>query len=1091
MAVRRYAFLYFAVLCVGANSGRAQVTISGSITGVVTDTSGAVIAGATVTATNINTQVSTSTVTNSTGLYTIYSLIPGTYTVAVEQTGFSKFVRENVVVSVDTVVRVDATLKVGPVTQQVTVSGAAPMLKTDKADVSLTISDNNIEKLPVLGRNFTRLVALAPGASYDSGQLFSHPENAGEDYRVSVNGQYAGNSYRQLDGVDNNETIQGLSMVVAPADAVQELKLTTSNYDAEFGQVSGAVIQVSTKSGTNDFHGSLFEFYRSNGMFARNPFSEPVKPASFVWHQFGGSAGGPIRKDKLFFFGDFQGMRSSLGGSSLYTSPLQAFRSGDFSSLAKTNPIYDPMTGNPDGTGRTQFLNNIIPPGRIDPAAANLLALVPPPTDSTKTDDNYTVSRPGSFDQNQFDSRIDYNVSSKSRLFGRYSLFRSSFYTDNVFGPIAGGPPVGGIPNSGQSSTQSQALSVGYSRTFSPSLLTDVRFGLGRLRIDEYQLDKGLNTMDKVGIPGVNMGTIYTTGSAQFDISGPVSSFSMGDFGLPFLERETSIDVVNNWTKAVGNHSFKWGADIKKAFANRTDKNGRGDFGFSQNLTGNPAVPGSGLGLASFLLGLTSGYTRNVTTDIRQEKQWRDGIYAQDTWAVNRNLSLMLGVRWNYFSPIFSGPPGSISNLDTNLGVALVNTSSSKYVGVEPVHNEFDPRIGLTYRVNSNTVVRAGYGRSHAIDVYGAQFGTQAAVYPIVQSQSFSQTTQFTPISFTLSDGPPALPPLPSVPANGQVPFPDGTFMVYPGTGPFPHTYVDSWNLAIQHMLGSHTTVELAYVGNVGRDEWSGRDANAAVPGPGPLNPRKPFYNQFGWTQYLLLRRAMLSSDYNGLQARIQKNFSNGFSAVSTFAWSKSIDQGTFGTMNWFDMRSDFGPSDNNRDLVSTTAFTWELPFGPGKPIGANATGIARQLIGGWSVNGIVNLESGAYFTPVMGDNSSLSSPTVTLRPDRNGSGDVPNPTRNLWFDPTAFTRPAPFVYGNSGRNILRGPGLAVTDLSLFKGVKLTERINLELRWETFNTFNRTNMSNPATAIDTSVAGQITSTAYPMRRMQIGAHLAW
>lgn len=537
-------------------------------------------------------------------------------------------------------------------TTAVEVTGQAPILQTDSVEVSQDIEGHQVDALPTFGRNVSRLSLLGPGAVMPGGQLDLHPENAGEDFNVNFNGASPNNNSHLLDGVENTEVVQGYSVLVPAQDSVQEVKVTSSNYDAEYGRVGGGVIQITTKSGTNALHGSAFEYYRSAGFNAANPFTEPNGPPGNVWNQFGGSLGGKIKEDKLFFFGDYQGMRNHLATSSLYTTPLDAFRSGDFSSLAATNPIFDPATGNPDGTGRTQFqcngVLNKICPNRLSAAAQNLLKLLPEPKNPAATDLNYTISRPATFGQNQFDTRVDYLVTPKTVVFGKYAYFKADFFTDNVFGAAGGGPPLGGAVNSGNSFTKSQSVMLNYQHTFSPSLLHDFRFSLSRENIQELQLDSANpNAATQAGIPNINLGTIYTAGLPQFDIGGPVGPFSMGDFGLPFFEKETNVEFFDNWTKTYGRHSFKFGADIEKFFGIRSDTSGRGDFTFSQNLTANPAAPNSGLGMASFLLGLNASYTRRITLVQPQEKQWRLAFYGQAPGRftqVDRSVGFAMGL---------------------------------------------------------------------------------------------------------------------------------------------------------------------------------------------------------------------------------------------------------------------------------------------------------------------------------------------------------------------------------------------------------------------------------------------------------------
>src|SRR5580692_6644038 len=451
-----------------------QTAVTGGIEGNVTDVTGAAISGATVEATNVADAVTQKTVTNNDGAYRFPSVIPGTYTVTVTKQGFAQFVRGATRIDVGIAVRVDAKLPVGGATSKVEVTGEAPLLQTDSPEVSETIHSTEISALPTFGNNITRLSLLAPGVSMPSGQLDLHPENAGEDFNLNVNGAAPNANGHLLDGVENTEAIQGLSIIVVPNDSVQEVKLATSDYDAEYGKVAGGLWQVTTKSGTSAFHGSLFENYRTSGFNAADHFTEPTGIPRNIWNQFGGSVGGPVIKDKVFFFGDYQGMRNNLFASGNETVPIDAFRTGDFSSVAAIDPIYDPATGNPDGTGRTQIqcngVLNVICPGRLSSAAKNLLARLPEPT-SAGYSANYQIARPATFDQDQFDTRGDYFVTSKTVVFGKFSYFQASFNTPTAYGVAGGGPPLGGVgvANAGLSADHDKSLMFDYQHTFSPS----------------------------------------------------------------------------------------------------------------------------------------------------------------------------------------------------------------------------------------------------------------------------------------------------------------------------------------------------------------------------------------------------------------------------------------------------------------------------------------------------------------------------------------------------------------------------------------------------------------------------------------------
>ncbi len=578
---------------------------------------------------------------------------------------------------------------------------------------------------------------------------------------------------------------------------------------------------------------------------------------------------------------------------------------------------------------------------------------------------------------------------------------------------------------------------VDYQHTFSPSLLTNARFAFSRINISELQLDSNLDTATTVGIPNINLGTVYTTSVPQFSISDPVTPFAMGDFGLPFFETESDFQFYNNWSKTVGRHSFKFGGDVEKFFGRRTDVSGRGAFNFAQSLTGLNQTcnagpcPTTGSGLAAFELGLSSNFGRDITLVQPQEKQWRWAFYGQDNWRVTPRLTLLLGLRWDYSTPIFSQNGKNIGNLDLNTGNVLLTNLAGKYAGVTTSKTEFSPRVGMSYRLMKDTVIRGGFGRSYFNNPDGAGFGTQGCCYPIKESQSDAGPNPFASVPYTLDQGPGLPAPLPPYPANGQLPL-GNLSDIFPGVGPYPHSYNDSYNVTVEHAFPYEITMSVAYVGNHGRHLWDNVDVNAPVPGPnvgGSFDPNRPYFAKFGWTNSETQRNNQLAgypemkSNYNSLQARVEKRFHAGLYIMSNFTWDKSLDLGTFGPQNIFNFASNYGNSDATRPWAWISAFNWELPFGRGRMFANSMSRAADAAIGGWAFSGIVNLEAGQYFTPTLADASSLNS-TIGLRPDRIGSGTVPHPNRFEWFNPNDFTAvPTPFTYGNSGRNILEEPG--------------------------------------------------------------------
>jgi hypothetical protein len=456
----------------------------------------------------------------------------------------------------------------------------------------------------------------------------------------------------------------------------------------------------------------------------------------------------------------------------------------------------------------------------------------------------------------------------------------------------------------------------------------------------------------------------------------------------------------------------------------------------------------------------------------------------------------MIGLRWDYITPIYTPSGQSVGNLNLNTGNVELTNLAGKYAGVSTLKTEFSPRVGASYQLRTNTVIRGGYGRSYFLNPYGASFGTEGCCWPIKQSQAFSPETAYAALPFTLDQGPGLPAPLPPYPANGLIPLPNGFSQIFPGTGTYPHSYNDGWNVTWQQMFGREVSLSIAYVGNVGRNLWDNIDVNAPIPGPGPFDPRRPYFSKFGWTTSQTQRNNQLNgypelkSNYNSLQASVQKRFGSSLNLISNFTWAKSLDEGTFGPQNIFNFASNYGNSDAVRPFSWITAAVWNLPFGHGQPFASDLNRAANALVGGWILSGIFNYEGGFYFTPTLANSASLNS-TIGLRPNRNGSGMVSNPNRFLWFNPADFSVPAPYVYGDSGRNILLGPRFSSTDLSLQKMFAFNERIHLELKWDAFNAFNHTNLQNPNASVDTSTAGQITGIVDFRRRMQIGAQLTF
>lgn len=1140
----------------------------GTIIGTVTDPSGAEVPDAKVTIVNVDKGFSQTTTANSSGFYSVTNLIPGNYKVTVEGKGFKTFVQNNLPVIVGTSTTLNVTLEIGAVGETITVNAAPPLMETDRASVETDLSSRQVESLPILDRNFTQLELLLPGAAKMPWQ-HAEGENPQDGVQINNNGQLFSGTNFMIDGMDNTDPVLGIIMVNPPVDSVEEVTATGSNFDPEFSQAGGSVIQVETKSGTNAFHGSAFEFNRINNFEARDPFTQQPIPVpttgispgcslysstkntelcfpSTHWNQFGGSLGGPIRKDKLFVFGYYQGTRRRIGSSVLTRVPTAGEAAGDLSGLGVA--IYDPATGNPDGTGRTQFVSfpsgananslctnpagclNMIPTSRISPQAANLLKLLPGPTLTNVTGgaNNFTGSGVQTYDTNEPGVRVDYVQNSNLRYFGHYAYGGYHLNTPGAF-QTAGGPGFTGFNGEGITNARNQNGVGGLNYTLSPTMLADFRFGVTKYRVFLSSPDATQQLATQAGLAGLNFANRPDTWGLPDVNVNSTGGFQMGyQCNCPLNEQDLEYQGVTNWTKVMGNHRFKVGADIRRRRNKRlpSDQHRAGVYAFDPGVTalccdaqGNPI---GGLGEASFLLGDPSQFNRfSQISTTQQDVQWSMYYYGEDTWRLTSKLTLNYGLRWDTWFADESLNAGQGGRYDVSTNTVYIPGVVSQSGGVQTPYHNFSPRLGIAYALNPKTVVRTGWGRSYFEGTFGWTFNTLAAdVYPSIVNQSIPAPNAFAPINFgpmptgctsPLCVGPPA-PVFPTTPSNGRLSLPDGI-----GTSNIPTNlqipYVDSYNLSVERAVFKDATLSLGYVGNVGRDLNGGWNLNAPVPGPGSFTSRQPLFTltpgvpwskAFGLTQDLFNKCDCESSSYNALQAKFVKRFSANYSLLTSYTWSKTLDYGEFGTeSNQYNYRVDHGPAVFDRASIFTLGHTVLLPFGHGQRWGSNAVGWLNVLLGGWQWTGVTTAESGLPFS-VTENNTSLNTFDMTLRPDRAGnpfSGSCSNGltarSANCWFNPGAFSTPAPFTFGNTSRNSLRGPGLFDADWGLHKNFKLTEKFSLLFSWDVFNAFNHPNLQNPDNNISDARAGVISdivplsNTSLGMRTQQLGLHFTW
>jgi outer membrane receptor protein involved in Fe transport len=1104
----RMAFLCGLVLVslsFGAPSRGYGQAVWGAITGYVTDPGGAAVPNAEVTVTGESTGVATSVVADSAGFYNVTHLNSGQYSLAVRASGFEGFVREHLLVTVGATIRVDTPLKVGSAAETVTVTAAPPILNTEKTDVNARFDSQMVDSFPTVGNNVTQLYSLVPGVLSDTFQMGTG-ENPQGTNRTYVNGVWSGAQVYVLDGItDVDYGFSGIQVINPPPDSVQELKVITADYDPEFGNTAGMVAQFVTKSGTNQFHGSVYEYNQNYATFAATPFTGGLPAQPYNWNQAGFSLGGPIKKDKVFFFGDYQLIRLNANNSVVATVPTAAFRNGDFSALANTAPIYDPDTGNPDGTGRTQFPNNVIPAGRISPVAQNLMKLLPLPNLNQNTDLNFLGEEPQTFNTGEYDVRFDWSVSDKDKVFGRYSLYDTYLDNPGAFGIVAGGPAAGGLsPEVANSRSQQAALN--YTHTFGSSLLGEFRAGFDRFAIDALQADSALETNTNVGIPGINItGNPQTGGLAGINVNGPVGIFTMGipsGVGIPRFEGSTTFEIVNNWTKIFGGHQILWGADLVRQDFNFLSVNAstRGNFTFDPSVTANSTVATSGLGVASFMLGLPSEFDRAIFTQFPGERQSRLGFYGQDIWRVNPKLTVNAGLRWDYFEPVKPAHAGGLANFDPATGDILLaglgNVSSS--ADVHTPLNDFSPRIGLAYKLAQNTVIRAGLGKSFFSSGYDATFYHLTSFYPITAQQTI-QASDIYQYIFPIQDVPAAA-PAPPLPTSGHLAAPDGTLLKTRAFN-FLTENMYSWNLTVESQLDARTTLTVGYVGTKGTHMSFGVNINAAGPGVGPLVNRRPYYNLFGLSQPIDLQGNIVNANFNGLVVGVKRRFTKYLGFTGNYTWSKTLGYYQY---NPVDLKSDYGVGGNtnayfegdsgmNRANVFTLGYTALVPYGRGMRYGANSSGLVNALLGGWETSGVWAAESGLPFSPFVSSNTSLNADFTQMANRLPGVPLYANKSFNHWYNLAAFQIPTCCQYGNAQPGVLTGPNVFKTDLAVWKSWNFSakgEQMALQLRAEAFNAFNHVNAGIPDNNIDDPAAGQITSlqSGLPMRQFQFGVH---
>jgi hypothetical protein len=1128
-------------LSYGASTASAQV-LYGSIVGTVTDQTGAAVPSAIVKATNKSTGLTRQGATDSAGNYSIPNLLEGDYELSVSADGFKPLTQKDVVVRINNVRRLDVKLEVGKVTETITVGADAPLLQTTKSDVNTNLESQAIENLPLSGyRNFQSLVNFVPGATPGRFQnaVIDTPQR---DLTTNVNGQERGANNTRVDGAANILVTMPHHMVyVPPVESIQEVSISTNNFDAEQGITGGAAVTVSTKSGTNEFHGSAFAYHANNATRAftwdENRAGITKKPKG-IRNFDGGSIGGPIKKNKLFFFTDWEGTFERVGRSGLFSVPTDDFRAGDFSRMlgaqilnAKGEPIlvptteggstplregmvFDPFTGDEEGAGRAVFSSggrlNVIPTSRLNGPMSKLLALIPRPNQAGDLN-NYFNLGTQRLNRNNIDAKVNWNRTDLHQIWFKYSNMNALVNGDFGLGE-AGGECLcdGGV---GAGHTLVQLATIGHTYTLSSNFVIDGTLGWTRFGQNVQSPDLGSNFgSDVLGIPGTNGPDSRESGMPAFNLS-DYSALGNTEGWNPLFRNDQSITFNTNASWMKGKHEIRFGFDFLHHLMNHWQPElgagPRGAFTFDPGVTalnpaaleetvgfrdGTPSFENSWNSLAAFLLGAPTGTGKSSQFIKMNSKENIYGFYVRDRWQATPKLTLNLGLRWELYPNRTRSAGLGIESYDPATNDVLIGGRGNvpRDNGVGYSKKLFAPRIGFAYQLWDRTVIRSGYGITYHSHPWGAQ--ALRGWFPLTIAAEFSGVNGFQPVTTDpnyVAGGVPNQPLGPTVGilpiccpdiSAGRIQLPLANEMGYPvADRELNRGYIQSWNLIFETRLPGDFVTSIGYVGTASVNGFAFLDINASqVPGSG--NDGRPLFAKFGRTSTTREWDGRTHSTYHSLQVAVNRRLTSGLLIKSSYTYSHAIDMADYS--DWTEFRWNALSVFNRNRATSSSDIphifqfgsVYELPLGPGKKLAKS--GVAGAVLGGWQLNSVFSAYKGRPFT-LTASGSTLNMPGNEQTPDQVKSnvakvGKVGDD--GAWFDTSAFARPTGVGFGDVGRNTMRGPGVVNLDLSLFRDFKITERFNLQFRVESFNVSNTPHFSNPNGDINSSNFGTIQST---------------
>ncbi|MGA2608562.1 MAG: carboxypeptidase regulatory-like domain-containing protein [Terriglobia bacterium] len=1085
---------------------------TGSITGRVSDASGAVIPDAAVSASNPDTAITCRTQSNAAGEYFLGGLPPGRYTVMATKEGFKAVASEVLTLSIDQKMRFDFVLSIATAVTKLEVIARAPLLQTQEASAGQVIDSKQILNLPLLGRNFLDLALLTTGVA---------PGTRGsiDNVNYTINGQREYGNSVVVDGTVVNSNRQNDTLVRPSVDAVQEFKVVTSNSAPEFGRAAGGVIVEETKSGTNAFHGSVYEFLRNPATTARTFFEQTH--SQLRQNNFGGTLGGPIQKQKTFFFTSYEGQYQHDTNNYFASVPpagqikFLPDGSADLSHLVdpwtgKQTPIYDPKFYTENWYSQ-QFPGNIIPADRVSPAGRAVIEkLFPVPNragDSFGYTDNFAVSDPVRLHQQWVDLRLDHNFNEKNRISGIYHIHR---YTMTIDDPYRNAVP---IKNGGSTDTAtaqygtSQSFSIPWTYTISNHALNEVRVGYYNFGYTQVSPLHGTDIASVLGFGNINVPQFPATYSLPFVQLGGIGASTGGSSWMPLVFRDSNWQVGEAFSYLVGHHQFKVGGDYRhlssRPLFNLTPTGYQWYAGAWITMTGDPNYSlvdyssfygNGGSDIADLLLGLP--YQTQIGLQLTQPHtmSWETSFFAQDTWQVTSNLTLNYGLRYDYSNPWYEAD-NNASNFDFQTKAILIaGRGGNSRSLINPDRKNFGPRFGFAYRFRKHTVVRGAYGIFYTPET-DARNDIPELNYPYNVQQLFFDNIYggAWPLSYQIDSGQPRTTSIPLPAGAASIPaaqIMNPSVQTLQSVNPhFPIGYVQSYNLTLQRELAAGMSLELGYVGSVSHH------LGYLI---GNVNFNKGISPNLGTISYL---DSVGNASYNSLQAKVSKQYANHLWFLISYTYSKALDNGpaplNLGAggnypQDPFNLSAEWGPSpiDSQHRLVGS--FIYDLPIGAHRSVLGNAHGVTQAVFGDWQLNGIISYQSGLPFNILRA--SSLNG--LGLRPNLVGNPIPAGFQQNVehWFDKSAFstagltknTKP-----GSLGRNVLRGPSFNETDISLFKNFSLREDIRLQARFEAFNLFNHPNFANPVSNMASANFSEITGIVGIPRIFQFGLKLVF